>query len=99
VKVFLDTCVSNGAVQELRGAGHDVTWAGTRERDPGDEELLARMVQEGGVLVTLDKDFGELAVLRGTRHHEIVRLVGFRADEQGNAARAALEVLNSQEEG
>lgn len=91
MKVLLDTCVFGGAVEELRRAGHDVTWSGAWERDPGDEELLALARKEGRVVITLDKDFGELAVVRGTPHCGIVRLVGFRADEQSAAARGALE--------
>jgi predicted nuclease of predicted toxin-antitoxin system len=42
------------------------------------------------VLVTLDKDFGELAVLHKTAHAGIVRLVGFRSIHQ---ARACEQVL------
>lgn len=66
-----------GAVPvRLRAAGHDVSWSGDWERDPGDTEILARATAEGRVVVTLDKDFGELAVVRGQRHCGIVRLVG-----------------------
>jgi predicted nuclease of predicted toxin-antitoxin system len=91
VKLLVDTCVFGGAVEELRAASHDVTWSGAWERDPGDEELLILAHQEGRVVVTLDKDFGELAVVRGVRHSGILRLVGFRAEDQGAAARGALE--------
>jgi len=35
------------------------------------------------VLVTLDKDFGELAVAFGRPHSGLVRLVGMSAREQG----------------
>ena len=44
----------------------------------------------GPVLVTIDKDFGELAVVRGLPHAGIVRIVGFAAREQGPACAAAL---------
>jgi predicted nuclease of predicted toxin-antitoxin system len=33
-------------------------------KDPGDEEILTQAHREGRVLVTLDKDFGELAVVQ-----------------------------------
>jgi predicted nuclease of predicted toxin-antitoxin system len=42
------------------------------------------------VLVTLDKDMGELAVLRRQSHGGIVRLVGISAHQQ---AAVCLEVL------
>jgi len=92
VKVLLDTCVWGGAVQELTAAGHDVSWAGTWPNDPGDEQILARAHAEGRVLVTLDKDFGELAIVRGVPHSGIVRVVSIAAREQ---ARVILHVLES----
>lgn len=46
----------------LAAAGHDVIWAGDWPSDPGDEEILDQAAAQGRVLVTLDKDFGELAV-------------------------------------
>ena len=38
---------------------------------------------ESRVLATLDKDFGEIAIVRGVPHSGIVRLVSVRAREQG----------------
>lgn len=58
-------------------------WVGDWNADPGDEEVLAHAEQNAQVLVTLDKDFGELAVVLGARHAGIVRLVDFRYLEQG----------------
>jgi len=83
VKVLLDACVWGGARQVLESRGHLVEYAGDWENDPGDEEILARAHRERRVLVTLDKDFGELAVVRGIPHSGIVRLVGFSAQNQG----------------
>ncbi len=91
MKLLLDTCVAGGAKTHLEAAGHDVVWGGDWPTDPGDDELLARAHAEGRVLVTLDKDFGELAVHRGLAHCGIVRLVGFRSIQQGPAAQAAVD--------
>ncbi|OHB82131.1 MAG: hypothetical protein A2V98_24775 [Planctomycetes bacterium RBG_16_64_12] len=52
-------------------------------RDPGDEEILRRSVEEERILVTLDKDFGELVFVLGQRHSGILRLVNVRGREQG----------------
>ncbi len=90
MKLLLDTCVWGKALQELGAAGHDAIWAGDWPEDPGDEEILARAYAEGRILVTLDKDFGELAIVRETRHRGIVRLVDFAARQQ---ARVCLHVL------
>ncbi len=82
---MLDTCVWGGAGGDLEDAGHEVVWSGDWESDPGDEEILELALAQDRVLVTLDKDFGELAVVHGRAHHGIVRLVGFAAREQGPA--------------
>jgi predicted nuclease of predicted toxin-antitoxin system len=65
MRLLLDTCIWGGATHALRTSGHDVIWSGDWDEDPGDEEILAIAYAEGRVLVTLDKDFGELAVVRG----------------------------------
>ena len=57
-------------------------WVGDWSADPGDDQILAHAAQNSQVLVTLDKDFGELAVAFGTPHAGIVRLVDFRYLEQ-----------------
>lgn len=75
MKVLLDSCLSGRTAGALREAGHDVVWAGDWPVDPGDVEILTRARAEGRILVTLDKDFGELAVVRGEPHCGIVRLV------------------------
>jgi predicted nuclease of predicted toxin-antitoxin system len=45
----------------LCAKGHDVAWI--RDDAPGssDEDVLARAVTEGCILITFDKDFGALA--------------------------------------
>ena len=63
MKLLLDTCVWGGAVKPLVDAGHDVVWTGAWESDPDDDEILALAYREQRVLVTLDKDFGELAIV------------------------------------
>jgi uncharacterized protein DUF5615 len=49
------------AVAALQAAGHDVAWVRTAAPGISDETVLAWAVREGRVLLTFDKDFGELA--------------------------------------
>ena len=84
MKLLLDTCVWGGVVEPLRRAGHQVDWSGNWEVDPGDEEILARAFSESRILVTLDKDFGELAIVRGLPHSGILRVAGFASRQQAN---------------
>lgn len=92
MKLLLDSCVSKGAGAELASAGHDVVWVGDWAADPGDEEILACALREARVVVTLDKDFGELAVAFGHAHAGIVRLVGFSVRHQAAACLAAIRM-------
>lgn len=71
-------------------AGHDTVWAGDWPKDPGDREILARACAEDRVLVTLDKDFGELAILHGAAHCGILRLVNIAARQQAGVCRLQL---------
>lgn len=67
-------------------------WVGDWSADPGDEQILAHAAQGNQVLVTLDKDFGGLAVALGAAHAGIIRLVDFRyADQAPVCARALAE--------
>ena len=90
MKLLLDTCVWGGAKAELQTAGHDVLWTGDLAADPGDEEILAQAHREGRVLITLDKDFGELAIVRKLQHSGIIRLVDISAKQQGKVAELVL---------
>ena len=90
MKVLLDTCVWGKARVEIQNAGHDVVWAGDWPEDPGDAEILAIAHSQERVFVTLDKDFGDLAIHHGLPHHGIIRLVDLSSSEQ---ARSCIDVL------
>jgi len=83
VKLLLDACVWGGAKKFLESRGHDVVWAGEWLEDPGDREILKRAHAERRILVTLDKDYGEIAIFEGVHHSGILRLVDISATKQG----------------
>lgn len=91
MKVLVDNCVAASAATQLAGFGHEVTSVSEMPQDPGDEALLKAALRLGQIVVTLDRDFGELAVLHGARHSGIIRLVGVRAGVHGQAAHEAIE--------
>ena len=90
MKILLDSCIWGKARLVLEAAGHSVEWTGDWERDPGDEEILQAAFRSGSVLVTQDKDFGELAIIKQQKHSGILRLVDFSALQQGPAIAAAM---------
>ena len=96
MKLLLDTCVWGGAKRELADRGHDVVWSGDWLEDPGDEDILAKAYDEERVLVTLDKDFGELAIVRGLPHRGIVRLVNIAAKRQAAVCSTVLARYNTE---
>jgi predicted nuclease of predicted toxin-antitoxin system len=82
LKLLLDTCVAPRAQAVLAAKGHDAIWAGDWTPDPGDEAILEFAHRESRILITLDKDFGELAVVFGKPHSGIVRLVDIHPSRQ-----------------
>jgi predicted nuclease of predicted toxin-antitoxin system len=49
------------AIEALRAHGHDVVWMHTDAPGSKDRDVIQRAESENRVLLTFDKDFGELA--------------------------------------
>ena len=60
MKFLLNENVPRAAVDALRGLGHDVLWARAIMPGAPDSGVIDRALAEGRILVTFDKDFGEL---------------------------------------
>jgi predicted nuclease of predicted toxin-antitoxin system len=87
VEPFLaDENISPTSVRRLRAAGHDVAAIGEDSPSADDSAVLARAVREGRILLTFDRDHGELIFHR--RHPAPPGVVYFRlaSDESGQAA-------------
>jgi predicted nuclease of predicted toxin-antitoxin system len=61
MRFLADENFPGDAVNALRAAGHDVLWIRTDAPGIADHEVLACSLKEARVLLTFDKDFGELA--------------------------------------
>ncbi|MEP6620799.1 MAG: DUF5615 family PIN-like protein [bacterium] len=82
--LLLDENVPVATVRALRAAGHDVYSATESSAGAADDVLLARADVEHRLLITFDRDFGELAVRlrRGAAGGVILlRFVPNRPDE------------------
>ncbi|MBN2303705.1 MAG: DUF5615 family PIN-like protein [Anaerolineae bacterium] len=90
MKLLLDSCMSGKVRDAMDEAGHDAAWTGDWDQDPGDQEILGTAHREERILITLDKDFGELAIVRKIPHSGIVRLVNLSLKQQ---AAVCLQVL------
>ena len=78
MKLLADESVDRGIVDRLRSDAHSVQYVA--ELDPGidDEAVLDRANRSGALLVTADRDFGELVFRLGRIHAGVVliRLAG-----------------------
>ena len=83
MKFLVDSCISKFAVDALRKAGYETLWLPETGEDPGDEVIIQKAFEEDYVLVTADKDFGELIFLKRKASPAVIRLVNIRAKEQG----------------
>lgn len=102
MRLLCDEGVERQIVERLRSDGHDVAYVA--EMDPGisDDEVLDRANVEGSVLVTPDKDFGELVYRLERSHHGVIllRLFGLSPDEKARTVSVAVnqhteEILGS----
>ena len=91
MKFLFDVGVGIGAENWLKTEGYDVL--AVRDIDPRllDETILERAEREGRIVVTMDKDFGEL-VYRSGRAHAGVLLLRME-DANGEEKREALEAI------
>lgn len=83
MKFLLDSCISFFAVKDLREEKFEVIWVPETAKDPGDEAIIKKAFTENLVLVTADKDFGELVFLKRIPSSTIIRLVDIPAKNQG----------------
>jgi predicted nuclease of predicted toxin-antitoxin system len=75
VRLLIDSWIWSPVIGDLRQAGHDVEAVRDWPSDPGDQAILAYAHMHRRVLVTLDKDFGDLIVRDGHPHAGLLRLV------------------------
>jgi predicted nuclease of predicted toxin-antitoxin system len=61
MRFLADENVPIGVVEELTVASHDVEWVAKLAPGVLDREVLRRAAGEGRILLTFDKDFGDLA--------------------------------------
>lgn len=62
MKLLIDNCISHVVASALRAEGHDVESVSDWPEDPGDRRVLAAAARDSRVLITADREFGELVV-------------------------------------
>ena len=83
------------AVANLRQRGYDVAWIRTDARGSRDEQVLKLAEAEDRVLITFDKDFGELAFRTRLPASSGIVLFRISAPSSAHVARVTMAALAS----
>jgi predicted nuclease of predicted toxin-antitoxin system len=84
MQFLVDESAGIGVTEYLRTMGHDVLAVAELSPEIDDETVLAWAVREKRILVTNDKDFGELVFRSGQPHRGILL---FRLQDESTANR------------
>ena len=87
MNLVADEGVDRPVVERLRQDGHDVVYVAELSPSIADEEVLQQANARNAILVTADKDFGELVFRQGLVHSGVVLL---RVAGLANATKAEI---------
>ena len=88
----VDESTGMAVVEYLRNAAHDVLSVAEAMSQANDDKIIDRAVQEGRIIITNDKDFGELIFRSGKAHHGVL-LLRFRDESPVNRVRMVKVVI------
>ena len=97
MRVLANENVSGDIVQALRNFGHDVLWIRTDAPGSSDEVDLARAHAEDRLLLTFNKDFGELAFRFGLPISGVI-LLRLSASSPTRLTQVVMAALTSRED-
>lgn len=74
MKILVDVSAGRAISDLLVAMGHDTEYVRDRDARMPDDEILAWAVSEQRLVVTMDKDFGELVFRSGLAHSGVLLL-------------------------
>ena len=74
MRFLVDECTGSAVAKWLRGQGYEVFSVFDEARGATDKEILAKANSEDWILITNDKDFGEMIYREGHPHRGIIFL-------------------------
>lgn len=93
MRFLVDECAGPGLALWLREQGHDVFSVFDQARGMNDDDVLQLALKDERILITIDKDFGEL-IFREKRSHHGVILLRLK-DERSKSKIASMDHLFS----
>jgi predicted nuclease of predicted toxin-antitoxin system len=95
VRILANENFPGDAVLALTERGHDVAWVRSDAPGSSDRQVIARAQREQRILITFDKDFGELVFRSGLPASSGVVLFRIAAPSSAHVARVAVAALES----
>ncbi len=95
MRILADENFPGDAVTALRARGHDVVWVRSDAPGSSDPQVLAHAQAEERILVTFDKDFGELAFRSGLPASSGIVLFRISVPSSSYVAQVAVAALES----
>lgn len=92
MRFIVDESAGTAVVDYLRTMGHDVLAVGETMPQATDHDILARAAHEERILITNDKDFGDL-VFRSKEAHAGVLLLRLRDESSSARVRVVQAVM------
>jgi predicted nuclease of predicted toxin-antitoxin system len=93
LKLLLDENIGSQVADALSGQGYNVKSVFVDMRGATDEKVLEAAVREERVVVTLEKDFGQL-VFHSSKQHVGVLFLRLRIESTENIIHVLLDVLD-----
>jgi len=90
MKFLVDVCAGSKLADWLREMGHDVAEVRSVNCRMADDEVMTWGARERRTIITLDKDFGQLAAAAGTARASVVRLPDIPFEERKRVLAAVL---------
>lgn len=95
MRILADENFPGDAVIALRQQGHDLAWVRTDKPGSSDRDILAQAQTENRIVLTFDKDFGELAFRFGLPASSGVVLFRIPTFSPASVTRIVLSALAS----
>lgn len=93
MKSIVDERTGADVAEHLRVAGHDVVVVAESMSQAHDQTILNKAIDEKLILITNDKDFGDLIFRRGLSHHGVL-LLRLQDDSATNRVRVVRAVFD-----
>ncbi len=95
LRILADENLPRVMVQAIRDAGHDVVWIREIARSLPDDAILQMASEQGRLVLTGDKDFGDLTFERGVAATTGIILIRARGSGSGALTSVVLDALSA----